>query len=74
MSFDVLSTSLIFWEVLSFLILLSLFLLGFSAVRRRWGSGEPGARETVDRRYANGEITRGEHLTIRDYITGNNDA
>ncbi len=74
MSFEVLSTSQKIREVLTFLILLPLFLLGFSAVRRRWSSGEPRTREILDRRYANGEITREEYLAIRDDIKRNPDA
>ena len=73
MTLDVLSTSLIFWEVLSFLVFLSLFWLGFTAARRRWGGGA-NVRSGLDRRYANGEIKREEYLTIRDDITRNSDA
>ena len=72
MTFDALSTSLIFWEVLSFLIVLSLGWLIFTAMRKRVGGGE--ARGVLDRRYASGEITREEYLTIRDDIKRNPDA
>ena len=72
MTFDALSTSLIFWEVLSFLIVLSLGWLIFTAMRKRVGGG--GARGVFDRRYASGEITREEYLTIRDDIKRNPDA
>ena len=72
------SYSLIFWEALTFVVLLAVFLLVFSAIRsRRRGlhelsdsSAETSSAEgALSRRYANGEISREEYLTIRDDIT-----
>jgi uncharacterized membrane protein len=62
--------SFVSWEVLSFLLLPW---PGFSALRRRWDD-KTGVRKALDRRYANGEITREEYLTTRDDNTRNSDA
>ena len=75
--------SLIFWEILSFVVILSLGFALFSLVRRAVSNGirsemddksvgregEPPAEEVLERRYAGGEISREEYLTIRDDIT-----
>ena len=71
-TFDILSTSLLFWEVLTFLVLLSVGWLIYSFLRRR--NGRDGSGEILDRRYANGEMTREEYLTTRDDITRNPNA
>ncbi len=72
------TSSLIFWEVLTFVVLLAVFLLTFSAIRRRRNrlrelsessADDASAEETLDKRYANGEISREEYQTIRDDIT-----
>ena len=57
-TFDILGTSLIFWEVLTFLVLLSAGWLIYSILRRQ----------------NNGETTREEYLTTRDDITRNSNA
>ena len=78
MSFEVLGTSLIFWEALTFVLLVAVFLAFWARIKQffeGWrGSPENagGGRDplkTLDERYANGEITREEYLTIRDDIT-----
>ena len=72
MTFDVLSSSLIAWELLTFFVLMALVLLAFFVSRRRRNEKEAG--EILDARYANGEITQEEYLTVRDDITRANDA
>ena len=69
--FDFLNTSIVFWEALSWLVVLAMAPLVFRALRRQRGGS---ARDALDRRYASGEITREEYLTIRDDITRNPDA
>ena len=56
-----------------FLVRQIMALIG-NVARNRQGASKTPARETLDRRYANGEITREEYLTIRDDITRNPDA
>ena len=74
--------SLLFWEAVSFVVFLTIGLLFVRAIRRRTvqqeganssrdTTGQDGvsAEEILERRYANGEITREEYLTIQDDIT-----
>ena len=72
------TSSLIFWEVLTFVVLLAVFSLVFYAIRLlRKRLREPSnnadsgltATEVLDQRYASGEISREEYQTIRDDIT-----
>ena len=72
------TSSLIFWEILTFVVLMAVFLMLLPRIKRFIrGLREPGegredsrsATETLDRRYAQGEITREEYLTIRGDIT-----
>ena len=74
------TSSLIFWEILTFVVLMAVFLMLLPRINRFIrGLREPGedregsrsATDTLDRRYAQGEITREEYLTIRDDITRN---
>jgi uncharacterized membrane protein len=69
-SFDVVNTELV-------IVAVTLALL-FFLVRRAVGGGGhaigPSAREALDRRYANGEMTREEYLTIKNDISREDDA
>jgi uncharacterized membrane protein len=71
-SFDVVNTELVIVELLTLVVTLLVLTLLFFLVRRAMRGGgpgiEPSAREALDRRYANGEMTREEYLTIRDDI------
>ncbi|CAN5660572.1 hypothetical protein BH24ACT22_BH24ACT22_19050 [soil metagenome] len=78
MTRDLPNYSLIFWEVMTFIVLLAMFLLVLYAIRllrkrlrEPSGNADRGhtAPEVLDRRYASGEITQEEYLTIRDDIT-----
>lgn len=64
--------SLIFLVVVVFLI--TRLLQGPSNTRMSSGANEPTAMEILDQRYARGEITRKEYLTIRDDMTRGRDA
>jgi uncharacterized membrane protein len=77
------TSSLIFWEILTFVVLMAVFLMLLPRINpfirglRESGEDREGSRsvtETMDRRYAQGEITREEYLTIRDDITRNPNA
>jgi putative membrane protein len=71
-SFDVVNTELVIVELLTLVVTLLVLTLLFFLVRRAMRGGGlgtgPSAREALDRRYANGEMTREEYLTIRDDI------
>jgi uncharacterized membrane protein len=88
-SFDIVNTELVIMELLMLATPLVLLILLYFLVRKAvsggvrdaGGSGgldgvESGlsAPEVLDRRYAGGEITREEYLTIRDDIMREQDA
>jgi uncharacterized membrane protein len=84
-SFDVANTELVVTELLMLAITLIFLVLLFFVVRRAVRGGvrsatsagretEPSAREALDRRYANGAMTREEYLTIKNNISREGDA
>ena len=68
-SFDLVSTELVAFELLA--LLFPLVLLAAMGGARGTGAS---TKETLDRRYASGEITREDYLNIRDDITRDGDA
>jgi putative membrane protein len=84
-SFDLVSAELVAFELLALLFPLVLLAALYFVVRAAVRSGVSGAmggargtgastKETLDRRYASGEITREDYLNIRDDITRDGDA
>ncbi len=85
-SFDLVSAELVAFKLLALLfplvLLAALFFVVRTAVRsgmsRAMMSGAQGsaasAKETLDRRYASGEITREEYLNVRDDMKRDGDA
>ena len=85
-SFDLVSSELVAIELLALLfplvLLAALFFVVRAAVRsgvsRAMTSGAQGsaasAKETLDRRYASGEITWEEYLNVRDDMKRDGDA
>jgi putative membrane protein len=84
-SFDLVSAELVAFELLALrsplVLLAALFFVMHAAVRGGVSRAMSGAqvsgasaKETLDRRYASGEITREDYLNIRDDITRDGDA
>jgi uncharacterized membrane protein len=67
------TSSLLLWEILTFVVLMAVFLPFLPRITRSI-SGDRDASRKLDGRYADGETTREEYLTIRDDITRNPDA
>jgi uncharacterized membrane protein len=81
-SVDLVSTELVIFELLALLFPLILVAALFFVIRGAMSAngsqtiGESGSsvKETLDRRYASGEITQEEYLTIKDDISREDDA
>ena len=71
--FDIVNSSLVFWEVATLAVVAFLIAFLVLAVRflvRANRDGESGARGILDERYASGEIDRGEYERKRRDLGG----